>query len=91
MTPIKVKGARSVRLHSPEVRRLEEAALVLRQMAVAVDDPDEVESMNNIGKCLEEYSTAYSRSAKEQADGPGEANPPFAPEKKEEPSKKAKW
>lgn len=62
MTPKRVKGKRTVRLHAPDVRRLEEAGMVCKQIAVLIDDLDEIEQLQNLDRLLAQVASTYSKA-----------------------------
>lgn len=70
-------GVRKVKLSAPEVRKLDDAAMLLKQIAIAIVDPDEIEHLNNTAKIVESVVDDYTPS-EEESEAEKEAKPPFA-------------
>lgn len=69
MTRVKVKGGYNIRLHAPERRKLDDAAMVLRQIAVGLDE-DSAAGLNLLAKSVEDTATEYSPKPGEPKDEP---------------------
>lgn len=67
MKTVRVNGKKTPRLHSPEVRALDDAAATLRSIAVRLDDADEREHMESTAKILDDAIAAYGPKEKEAA------------------------
>lgn len=77
MQTVRKGGVRTVKLHAPERRKLEDAALTLRQIAVAISNVEDREHANNIAKALDDIVDDYTPNVEEAEAEKAEAQPPF--------------
>jgi hypothetical protein len=67
MTPKSKNGVRTVRLHAPEVRRIEEGSMVYRQIAASISDVDDREHLINLAKAGDDIVAKYGGKAEQVA------------------------
>lgn len=89
MQTVRKGGVRTVKLSAPEVRKLDDAAMLLKQIAIAIVDPDEIAHLNHTAQIVEGVVDDYTPSAAEKEAEKAEAQPPFA-EKEGDGDKKKK-
>lgn len=59
MKTVRTNGTKTARLHTPEVRSLDDAAATLRSIAVRIDDKDEIAHLQNTAQILEATIEKY--------------------------------